>query len=266
MNRDPIEEAGGENLYSFCGNNALSQHDFLGRETRKRDPFPTSDDRTVAVPVTFKAWCVRKRNNLKVDIPALILSTGYWGSFEVVQLEMAGVGEISAPCAGGILFFRMYPHIGYPPNVGEPAKIPSGPENPLGRSFVGGSVNFPLPNATMLSSADLFGPPVAAGNDGTILYPNAYPRYDYPSARFNIGRKWRVMDISGNLTIDFEQTELWRSWNTIFHQPNNSDGSLSIHVDCGDLVEVEMGNVGKYEFKHKYRATKYRSSGWRGSD
>ncbi|MGN0877439.1 MAG: RHS repeat domain-containing protein, partial [Kiritimatiellia bacterium] len=30
LNRDPIEEAGGENLYAFCGNNALMYYDSLG--------------------------------------------------------------------------------------------------------------------------------------------------------------------------------------------------------------------------------------------
>lgn len=31
INRDPIEEDGGENLYAFCENDAISKHDALGR-------------------------------------------------------------------------------------------------------------------------------------------------------------------------------------------------------------------------------------------
>ena len=189
-----------------------------------------------------------------------------WGGIESIPLSTDGDAVIPAPCAGGILLFRMYPHIGYPLEVGEPAKVRLKPEGPLENSMFGGAANFPLPNATTLSTSALFGPPRAAGNDGTILYPNAYPRYEYPFARFNIGRKYLTKDIQGNLTLDFEETELWRSWNTMFHQPNNSDGSLSLHVNCGDYVEVEMGNVGEYEFRHKYQVTRYKSSGWRGSD
>ena len=41
---------------------------------------------------------------------------------------------------------------------------------------------------------------------------------------------------------------------------------MSVFVGCGDYVEVEMGNVGYYEFKHNYHVTGYRSSGWRGSN
>ena len=33
LNRDPIEEDGGENLYGFCGNNPISQYDILGQST-----------------------------------------------------------------------------------------------------------------------------------------------------------------------------------------------------------------------------------------
>ena len=31
INRDPIEEQGGLNLYGFCGNNAINHWDFLGQ-------------------------------------------------------------------------------------------------------------------------------------------------------------------------------------------------------------------------------------------
>ena len=32
INRDPIEEAGGSNLYAFCGNNGVNGYDYLGMD------------------------------------------------------------------------------------------------------------------------------------------------------------------------------------------------------------------------------------------
>ena len=41
VNRDPIQERGGINLYEFVGNNALSQHDPFGLEPPEMGPFPS---------------------------------------------------------------------------------------------------------------------------------------------------------------------------------------------------------------------------------
>jgi len=43
LNRDPIEEQGGENLYAFCGNNAFSRYDSLGLRCKQRGE-PKIDD------------------------------------------------------------------------------------------------------------------------------------------------------------------------------------------------------------------------------
>jgi len=37
LNRDPIEEEGGENLYAFCGNNPINKYDLLGQSTCCRE-------------------------------------------------------------------------------------------------------------------------------------------------------------------------------------------------------------------------------------
>ena len=39
MNRDPIEEEGGSNLYGFVGNDPIRRVDFLGKSWRKWFPF-----------------------------------------------------------------------------------------------------------------------------------------------------------------------------------------------------------------------------------
>ena len=266
MTRDPIEEDGGDNLYAFCRNNGINRYDVLGREPQTPITTPQVAVPSEKVPIEFDAWCIRKRNRPFLDFFANILSTGYWGGYEAIQLETSlSVRESVAPCANGILIFRMFPHIGYPPRIGEPKRVPKSIENPLGNKFVGGAANYPFDNTTQYTSAILFGKPELSGYDSTIMYPNGFPRFDYTNALFNIGRSLRITDVNGNVT-HIEQQQLWRSWNTMWHQPNFSDGSMSVHVGCGDYVEVKMGNVGYYEFKHNYRVTGYRSSGWRGSN
>ena len=268
--RDPIGEGGGLNLYSFCGNDGVNNWDDFGQEPQNSQVHSLLKTSYEIVPITFEAWCIRKRNNPLFDFLGNIITIGLWGNREEFIFDTGENAEcndeISVPCADGTLFFRMYPHIGYPPEIGEPAKVPSKPQNPRGNSIAGGAANFPLPNATRFSASKLFGPSSFAGYDPTIAFPKGYPRYDYPFALFNIGRSFILKDIDGDQIDGDEKEGLWRSWNTIYHQPNHSDGSLSFHVNCGDLVEIEMGNVDNYEFRRKYRVKNYKSSSWRGSN
>ena len=66
LNRDPIEEQGGENLYAFCGNNGVNQNDALGQTSIAIDMSQIKDEynhNVMAISVTLltppaKGWVV----------------------------------------------------------------------------------------------------------------------------------------------------------------------------------------------------------------
>ena len=46
----------------------------------------------------------------------------------------------------------------------------------------------------------------------------------------------------------------------MFHRVSGSDGTIAIHVQCGDVVVIKMGNVGRFEVSASFKISNYRSS------
>ena len=61
LNRDPMDEKGGENLYAFCKNSPYNLFDILGREPDKADDDPNAeaDSKYFHVPVKYRVWAFK---------------------------------------------------------------------------------------------------------------------------------------------------------------------------------------------------------------
>jgi len=263
VNRDPIGERGGVNLYGFVFNSPVNFIDDLGQTprttTQPADPFFTGSTATYVVPVKFDVWCVRSRNRPVIDALYNILSFGMWGAYEAFELQWGSSGQqINAPCAGGVLVFRMFPEIGFPAEVGAPVGYSSAINSPLSGNIAGPRSGCPQPNATGKTAEELYGTPTTIGNHGTVIYPNAYPRYEYRSANFDLGRFIRHR--SGGTTTSWEEDKRFRRWNTMWRQCEDGGCSKAVSVQCNDVVEVKMGNRGRTDFHTKYKVTAYRST------
>jgi len=66
LNRDPIEELGGVNLYGFVANNPVNQIDILGQQTRR--DLDAEADRLDAIVNTKRCCC---KNNLTVSMSGI---------------------------------------------------------------------------------------------------------------------------------------------------------------------------------------------------
>jgi RHS repeat-associated protein len=77
LNRDPVDENGGENLYAFCKNSPYNLFDILGREPDKTDGDPNAepDSKYVRVPVQFRVWSFTRRD---LDLSRNLNSGAMW--------------------------------------------------------------------------------------------------------------------------------------------------------------------------------------------
>ena len=216
LNRDPIGECGGIDLYAFCLNSPILRSDHLGEKSEA--PIPVEFD--------FDAWFLTRH-----------------GVTEIKQ-QCGSLRIINKKCEIIKLIFRMFPKIGYPPEVGPPARMPI-KTNPLGKGMIANH-SYPLQNATGISESELFGPASVARNEKTST--GTYPVLRYENARFNIGKEWKRWGKYG-VSEDFSEQGLFTTWSTMWHQTAQSDGSHSVNdVECGEVVHFKMGNVAKFDF------------------
>ncbi|MBQ9431452.1 MAG: hypothetical protein IJU44_07865, partial [Kiritimatiellae bacterium] len=258
LSEDPVYDELEINFYSFVNNNPVCEYDYLGMTSVDQSK---PNDNRVLVKFDFAVWMVRKRNRA-FDPIINVLSTFYWGGYEAIEADFSinGFMNFDAPCANGKMLFQMVPKIWYPSEVGPPAGYHINVIRTPFYSLVGAPNNFTAENTTGVGVDELWGKGTHIGNDGTIMFPNAYPMYRYDNARFAIARKWKVTNGS-EIKEDFYDDELFTRWGTMWHTPQGSPGNLWINVECGDVVEVQMGNDGVFEFKSKYNVKNYKSSG-----
>ncbi len=236
ITRDPIGEDGGVNLYAFCGNNGVGRIDALGT-----DVLPTrAPDETSSEPITvkflFDAWYTDG-----VGVPTKLKNNP-------ANYRIHSKGRKIK------LIYRMFPYIGYPPNVAPPVlpSVTKLSEIPM----IGSIGNFPLPNNTDLPADKLFGEPREVGRIKTAT--GIYPILKYDHARFSIGRevtKWEHTGANcrtGTTPVTLKWAELFTEWELMWRSTAGSDGTLEIpDLCCGDVVSVKMGNTRHYEFKSK---------------
>ena len=264
LSLDPIGEIGGVMLYGFVDNCPISFIDDLGREKKSSTPaglheYFKEKHASYVVPIKFDVWCVRPRNRPVVDKIFNVLSAGYWGGYEAFELQWGKGGRtINAPCDGGILFFRMFPSIGFPAEVGAPAGYTSKIQSPLTGTMGQAVTGCPQINQTGKTSKELFGMPSVTGYAPSFWFPKSYPSYTYNNAKFDLGRI--IRHTTNGTTAEWVEKELFRHWDTMYKQCEGSGCSKAVNVKCNDIIEVQMGNRGNPEFWTKYKVTQYKST------
>ena len=220
MNRDRLGEDTVKYLYAFCGNSSIASYDILG--LNKSD--------SIIVDIEAEAWSFEE-------------------NFYRFEKRSFGVYVYLLQNAENTVrfLFRMFPHIGYPPDVDPPVPPPArkGLDDPV--DIIGTISGFPLENTTGLSAEDLFGKPEKKGAD-TALSGFSWPRYRYPNARFSIIREWSHRDSKDELIMVGIEDELFTHWQTYFHGVSDDSGSVFFDLKCGEKLDLKMGNSVNPEF------------------
>jgi len=248
VNRDPIEEKGGGNLYAFVLNQAIYLFDVFGHEASSAagqdnpPPFYTGPEPQIVVEVKFKVYCVWQTSNW-IGMPT--------GHFQELEVRSDG-GEVVAPCAGGHLDVRIYPSIGFPSEVSPPP----GYSDQITPPDVGGTGNpgggcisgCPQPNTTGETATDLYGAGSIYGGYPTPLPNNPWPYYEYTGAKFALGRH-----INRNNGGWSGSDDLFTRWGNFYHAPRPGYGcEQRVPVSCDEKIGVRMGNKGRVEMWTTY--------------
>ncbi|MGI5869044.1 MAG: RHS repeat-associated core domain-containing protein, partial [Kiritimatiellia bacterium] len=249
LNRDPIEEKGGLNLYVFCKNSPYNLFDILGREPEQADENSNAEaeanSKYVRVPVKFRVWAW--------ELPLRFFRRNLF--YEMKENKNGGVVRL---CLGnGRIRIAMYPGIGFPPEATPDPKIKVdyniNPPQYTGSGNLAPRVNgCPQPNGTGLSPRELFGMPTSMSGNYSY-FPEKIGNIEYGNARFELYR-----EITKNgLLIDFKH-KMFRNWviDSSCYPPTD-DIYAEIDVAIGDVVEVKMGNGDGFSASHDFW-TKYK--------
>ena len=259
INRDPIEEEGGDNLYAFCANAPVFSYD-PNDEQAVSVSYPNPSSKSGYMPAFFIAdgWCIRKRNRPVNDAVANLLTKGLWGGAESIPLSLLPGSAQKVGCHGGTLLFRIFPKIGYPSEISKLRDFSI--SDPLNGSIAGAASNFPLDPDSSDGVFDWYGQGRVTGYE--LTYINKYPIYQYDNAQFNLGYEYEHSSVVGGRSVSevFSREHLFTQWKSMFHRVSGSDGTISIHVECGDTVTLKMGNVGRFEVNASFIITNYKSS------
>ena len=236
MNRDVAEEFSDNNLYLCNRNNSISFVDLLGlSEESPPENTPTDNLPTyVKVPINYDAHALSNNGTL------FSLGTPPWNSPK----------SFLVPMKSGQVMVRIMPFIGYPAPFGPPANWPYGrPQNGKPQKppyLTGGTMCIPSSiiywNGTELSTEDLFGEAEESGSETIPL--GTYTNYDYPNAKFSIESK---VTVNGEEEIT-KSRQLFRRWSSRWHAPLLGDGTISVYVECGDVVHIQILNAGEVDF------------------
>ena len=84
----------------------------------------------------------------------------------------------------------------------------------------------------------------------------------FDDAKFNLGYELvHTFTINGeSFSEDDTREHLFTEWQSTFHRVSGRDGTITIPVECGDLVKLKMGNVGRFEVQVEYEISGYRST------
>ena len=193
INRDPIEESGGVNLYGFCGNNAANSFDILGMSQTVSETFytylsntwvpatpssPTNYDGSVTFTVTFSDQYagVGGGRILSSSISLTEVGKNYAGQFSI-SLIAPGVVDLIVPGGKGYILNEPASSWGLP--ITQPVNTPVIPQpiNPVtpgssgianGAQTITGPLTFVDTNQYQQSGGGLDGVPAISA----ILFTN----------------------------------------------------------------------------------------------
>jgi RHS repeat-associated protein len=198
LNRDQIEEDGGDNLYVFCRNAPVFSYDPNGEQAVSVS-YPNPSSKNGYMPAFFIAdgWCIRKRNRPVNDAVANLLTMGLWGGAESIPLSLLPGSAQKVGCHGGTLLFRIFPKIGYPSEISKLRDFSI--SDPLNGSIAGAASNFPLDPDSSDGVFDWYGQGRVTGYE--LTYINKYPIYQYDNAQFNLGYEYEHSSVVGGRTV-----------------------------------------------------------------
>ena len=249
--QDPIGERGGRSLFAFLANSPLKHVDLLGKEAvvahgDEDAPSEQPDHQgVVTVPMTFSVVCRRPEPGKG------FMGGARWTTF---ALATGGSGAVQkVPCEGGQLVVGMFPSLGMPPNVPWPANYdPSIPTFLSGSGVpISGNGGCPQANATGKTSIELFGKYTKEEKFGTIFFPDAFSKYTYGNAKFDIEMSVKRYD-----DPMVTKPKLFRKWETMYRTCGDCVHTFEANR-CG-TIEVKAGNAAGHELWMKYEITPFR--------
>ncbi|MGI6495444.1 MAG: RHS repeat-associated core domain-containing protein [Kiritimatiellia bacterium] len=233
LNRDPIGERGGNNLYTYARNSPTCLTDPLGLTptlnsffSGEKAKYNVTDFLNVSVYCMPKGVLVGKRF-IKQSDPDVC-------------------------CDGGAIHVVINPRFGVPPNIRSPL-------DNSGESFFGGGwgkiPDLFKPADGWTTPNDLWGDPVKVGAEmagpGGVF---AYPIYEFKNAQFNVGR---FVDIQTSGSGAWEpalvpHTEMFRTWYTYSNSPNYQEiNGIVAKVQSGDKLFIQVGCKGESKLAWK---------------
>jgi RHS repeat-associated protein len=228
LNRDPIEEKGGLNLYAFCGNDGVNGWDLLGLEPPGLNEFFTQEKAkyNISKQIEVRVYCNPKR---------------VFRGFKYVSQTDSQVS-----CHGGSLHIVITPRFGVPSKIRSP--IPQRGKKIFGSGY-GVIDNLFVPTKDWVTPNDFWGDAEVIGTTSTMS-GFKYPIYQFDNAQFNVGRF---------IDIKYAGTETWvpdpssggKMFRTWYAFRNSVDGgqvnAIISPLKCNDVISIQIGCAGEEE-------------------
>ena len=226
INRDPIEEDGGLNLYAFCENDGVNAVDILGLEPPELNEFFTKEKAkyNVVDQIQVKVYYIPEKS--------------------LGRLMYVSETDSQVKCHGGSLHIVIIPRFGVPPGIRPPLRQ-------RGKKIFGSGYgvinNLFIPMKGWSTPPDFWGDSQTIGTRSTMS-GFKHPIYHFGHAKFNVGRF---------IDIKYAGTETWvpdtssaekmfRTWHTFRNSVDGNEiNAIISSLTCNDEVSIQIGCAGE---------------------